>query len=54
VAQYKCRHCSFIYDEEEGCDDYLLPDGTRRADVPDDSLCPESGACKDEFEPADY
>lgn len=51
MAKWKCRHCGFIYDEDEGCEDYLIDPGTKWEDIPDDWLCPDCGSPKQDFEP---
>ena len=50
MKQYKCNICGYIYDEEKGCPDVGIAPGTKWEDVPDDFICPECGAAKDEFE----
>ncbi len=49
--KYVCVVCGYIYDEAEGDPDGGLPPGTRFEDIPDDWVCPECGASKDDFEP---
>lgn len=48
--KYVCVVCGYIYDEAEGDPDGGLPPGTRFEDIPDDWVCPECGAAKDDFE----
>jgi rubredoxin len=50
MAQYECKLCGYIYDEEAGCDEQGVAPGTKWADVPDDFECPLCGASKDDFE----
>ena len=47
--QYTCLLCGFIYDEETGWPDDGIEPGTRWEDVPDDWLCPDCGAIKEDF-----
>ena len=47
--KWKCRVCGWIYDEEYGAQDEGIPPGTRWEDVPEDWMCPECGASKQEF-----
>ncbi len=49
--KYVCVVCGYIYDEAEGDPDGGLPPGTRFEDIPDDWVCPECGASKEDFEP---
>ncbi|WP_231759841.1 FAD-dependent oxidoreductase [Microbulbifer elongatus] len=47
---WECQICGWIYDEAKGSPDDGIPPGTRWEDIPDDWVCPECGATKDEFE----
>ncbi|MCQ3827965.1 FAD-dependent oxidoreductase [Microbulbifer elongatus] len=47
---WECQICGWIYDEAKGSPDDGIPPGTRWEDIPDDWICPECGATKDEFE----
>ncbi len=49
--KFVCVVCGYIYDEAEGDPDGGLPPGTRFEDIPDDWVCPECGASKEDFEP---
>ncbi len=46
---WECQICGWIYDEAKGSADDGIPPGTRWEDIPDDWVCPECGATKDEF-----
>ena len=48
--QYMCLICGFIYNEAEGWPDDEIPAGTHWADVPEDWICPDCSAGKDDFE----
>jgi len=48
--KFVCVVCGYIYDEAEGDPDGGLPPGTRFEDIPDDWVCPECGASKEDFE----
>ncbi len=48
--KYVCVVCGYIYDEAEGDTEGGLPPGTRFEDIPDDWVCPECGASKEDFE----
>lgn len=50
MKQYKCSICGYIYDEAKGIPDQGIVPGTKWEDIPDDFICPECGASKDEFE----
>ncbi|MHA1228693.1 MAG: rubredoxin [Candidatus Hodarchaeales archaeon] len=45
MAKWECMICGYIYDEEA--------EGTPFADLPDDWVCPECGAPKEDFEKLD-
>ena len=47
--KYKCEICSYIYDPQVGDPDNEIEAGTPFDDLPDDWVCPECGAGKDEF-----
>jgi rubredoxin len=53
MTKYKCVLCGWIYDPAIGDPDSGIDPGTSFDDLPDDWVCPECGAGKDEFEPAD-
>ncbi len=47
---YMCLICGWIYNEKEGAPDDGIPTGTAWGDVPENWLCPECGARKEDFE----
>jgi rubredoxin len=51
MKKYKCSLCGYIYDPAVGDPDNGVEAGTAFEDLPDDWVCPECGAGKDEFEP---
>ena len=53
MKRYVCSVCGYIYDPEKGDPDNGINPGTSYDDLPDDWVCPECGAAKDEFEPED-
>ena len=53
MKKYRCTMCSYIYDPKDGDPDNGVAAGTAFEDLPDDWLCPECGAGKDEFEPVE-
>ncbi len=53
MQKYVCDACGWVYDPAEGLPDKDIAPGTAFADLPDDFICPECGAGKDEFSPED-
>lgn len=53
MAKFECTVCGWTYDPEEGDPENGIQPGTPFADLPDDFVCPECGAGKEEFEEAD-
>ncbi len=51
MQKYKCLMCGYIYDPSVGDPENGVEPGTAFKDLPDDWVCPECGAPKDEFEP---
>jgi len=51
MKKYKCLMCGYIYDPVAGDPDNGVAADTAFEDLPDDWVCPECGAGKDEFEP---
>lgn len=49
MDKYRCQVCGYIYDPAKGDPDNGVPAGTPFANTPDDWLCPECGAPKDDF-----
>lgn len=47
--QYTCLLCGFVYDEQAGWPDDGIEPGTSWEDVPEDWLCPDCGAIKEDF-----
>lgn len=48
--KYLCLLCGYVYEEEKGDENEGIAPGTRWEDLPDDWVCPECGAMKDDFE----
>jgi rubredoxin len=46
---WMCLICGWVYYEDEGCPEEGIAPGTAWDDVPDDWVCPECGATKDDF-----
>ncbi len=51
MKKYVCDVCGYIYDPEKGDPEGGINPGTSFEDLPDDWVCPECGAGKDEFSP---
>ena len=51
MTKYKCLMCGYIYDPNVGDPDNGVEAGTAFEGLPDDWVCPDCGAGKDEFEP---
>ena len=51
MKKYVCDVCGYIYDPEKGDPEGGINPGTSFEDLPDDWICPECGAGKDEFSP---
>ena len=47
--KYRCLLCSYVYDPAVGDPDNGVAPGTAFEDLPDDWVCPECGAGKEEF-----
>jgi len=50
MKKYKCTICGYVYDPVVGDPDNGVKEGTAFENLPDDWVCPECGAGKDEFE----
>ena len=48
--EYLCVVCGFVYSEAAGLPEEGIVPGTRWADIPDNWVCPECGASKEDFE----
>jgi rubredoxin len=48
--EYLCVVCGFVYREAAGLPEEGFAPGTRWADIPDNWVCPECGAAKEDFE----
>ncbi|TJY64718.1 rubredoxin [Sinimarinibacterium sp. CAU 1509] len=49
MKKWQCRFCSHIYDEAEGMPEQGIKPGTPLAQLPDDWICPECGATKEDY-----
>lgn len=50
MKKYKCLLCGYIYDPSKGDPDGGIAPGTAFENLPNDWVCPECGAGKDDFE----
>lgn len=50
MANWRCKVCGYLFDEEEGHPSQNIPPGTRLEELPEDWVCPICGASKSEFE----
>jgi rubredoxin len=50
MKKYECTLCGWVYDPAIGDPDNGVEAGTDFKDVPDDWVCPECGAGKEDFE----
>jgi rubredoxin len=53
MGKYECNVCGYIYDPANGDPDADIAPGTSFEDLPQDWVCPECGASKDEFSPVE-
>lgn len=47
--KYQCTLCGYIYDPEKGDPDSGIAPGTPFEKLPEDWVCPECGATKNDF-----
>ena len=52
MKKYACNVCEYVYDPEQGDPSNGIPPGTPFEKLPDSWVCPECGAAKSEFSPA--
>lgn len=50
MSRWQCMVCGWVFDEAKGDPDSGIEAGTRWQDVPDDWICPDCGAGKEDFE----
>jgi len=50
MEKYICVICEYVYDPEVGDPTQGIEPGTSFEDLPDDWICPDCGAGKEEFE----
>ncbi len=52
MDKYQCIPCGYIYHPEKGDPDNDIAPGTPFESLPEDWVCPQCGASKDQFEKA--
>ncbi len=50
MDKYVCTVCGYVYDPEKGDPTQGINPGTAFENLPDEWICPECGASKDQFE----
>lgn len=50
MKSYMCVICGYVYDEAKGDPEHGLAPGTIWNDVPENWVCPDCGASKQDFE----
>ncbi|MBS3970233.1 MAG: rubredoxin [Clostridia bacterium] len=53
MDKWECIICGYIYDPEVGDPDNDVDPGTAFESIPEDWVCPECGAGKEDFEKAE-
>ena len=51
MTRYVCDVCGWVYDPQQGDPDSDIAPGTPFESLPEDWVCPECGAEKDQFSP---
>ncbi len=49
MDKWECLLCGYVYDPEQGDPSQDIAPGTSFDDLPDDWVCPDCGAGKDDF-----
>jgi len=50
MTKWRCTICGYVYDPEEGDPDNDVDPGTPFEDLPEEWVCPDCGASKEDFE----
>jgi rubredoxin len=53
MKKYICEVCGYIYDPAKGDPSANIKPGTPFTSLPEDWVCPECGAGKDQFRPVE-
>ncbi len=51
MKKYVCDVCDWVYDPELGLPDKGIPPGIPFENLPEDFVCPDCGASKEDFSP---
>jgi rubredoxin len=51
MDKFVCNVCGYVYNPKTGDPDNGIEPGTPFAELPDEWVCPECGASKDDFSP---
>lgn len=54
MSKWRCGSCDYVYDEAHGDPEEGIPPGTEWDALPEDWVCPECGADKEDFIPAEH
>lgn len=49
MEKWECQVCGYIYDPAVGDPENGIASGTKFEDIPNDWVCPQCGAAKDQF-----
>lgn len=50
MSKWQCTICGYVYDPSQGDPSQGIEAGTSFEDVPEDWVCPDCGAPKEDFE----
>jgi len=50
MSKWRCTLCGYVYDPEEGDPDNDIEPGIPFEDLPEEWVCPDCGASKEDFE----
>ena len=50
MRRFRCRFCSHVYDERLGDPETGVAPGTLFNDLPEEWMCPECGATKEDYD----
>ncbi|MBM4032937.1 MAG: rubredoxin [Planctomycetes bacterium] len=53
MTKWRCTLCGYIYDPDDGDPENDVPRGTPFEDLPEEWVCPDCGASKEDFEELD-
>ena len=53
MKKYVCDVCGWVYDPQQGVPEEGIDQGTPFENLPEDFVCPECGAGKEDFSPVE-